>query len=75
MKVDRVILVLNNNPKYTFFWDYWIKNIIDFCSNRNKNFDMNMLKEGRYSEITTKNFFAHKTKIENIINNIPKYNF
>jgi hypothetical protein len=70
---------IHKNPEdliyLDIFWDYWVKNRIDFCGNVNKNFDINLVKEGHYSEITTKNFFAHKTKIENIINNIPKYNF
>jgi hypothetical protein len=70
---------IHKNPEdliyLDIFWDYWVKNRIDFCGNVNKNFDINLVKEGHYSEITTKNFFAHKSKIDNIINNIPKYNF
>jgi hypothetical protein len=57
------------------FWDYWVKNRIDFCGKINSNFDINLLKEGHYSELTTKNYQAHRSKIENIINNLPKYNF
>jgi hypothetical protein len=57
------------------FWDYWVKNRIEVLGNLTPKFDINLLKEGHYSEITTKNFFAHKSKIDNIINNIPKYNF
>lgn len=57
------------------FWDYWVKNRIDLCGKINSNYDINLLKEGHYSELTTKNYQAHKSKIENIINNIPKYNF
>ena len=41
----------------------------------NKNYNINLLKEGYYSEVTTKNYSAHQSKIDNIINNIPKYNF
>jgi hypothetical protein len=57
------------------FWNYWIENRIDLCGKINSDFDINLLKEGHYSELTTKNYQAHKSKIENIINNIPKYNF
>ena len=60
---------------FDIFWDYWVKNRIDFCAKRNINYDMNLLKEGYYSELTTKNYQAHKSKIENIINNLPKFNF
>jgi len=70
---------IHKNPEdliyLDIFWDYWVKNRIDFCGHVNKNFDINLVKQGHYSEITTKNFFAHKSKIDNIINNIPKYNF
>jgi hypothetical protein len=57
------------------FWNYWVKNRIDLCGGINSNFNINLLKEGHYSELTTKNYQAHKSKIENIINNIPKFNF
>jgi hypothetical protein len=60
---------------FDIFWNYWVKNRIDFCGNVNKNFDINLVKEGHYSEVTTKNYSAYQSKIENIINNLPKYNF
>ena len=63
---------IHKNPEdliyLDIFWDYWVKNRIDFCGHVNKNFDINLVKQGHYSEITTKNFFAHKSKIDNIIN-------
>jgi hypothetical protein len=56
------------------FWDYWVKNRIEVLGNLEPKFDINLLKEGHYSELTTKNYFLHKSKIEKIINNLPKYN-
>jgi len=57
------------------FWDYWEKNRIDICGKINHNYNINLVREGYYSELTTKKYDIHKSDIENVINNSPKYNF
>jgi hypothetical protein len=59
----------------SIFWNYWEKNRIDFCGKINHNYNINLVKEGYYSELTTKQYHTYKKDIENIINILPKYNF
>jgi len=54
------------------FWDYWHKNRIDLGGNINDNFSIDNLKNGQYSELTTKNYFGDKIKIDTIIDVIKK---
>lgn len=54
------------------FWDYWHKNRIDLGGNINNNFSIDNLKNGHYSELTTKNFFGDKLKINTIIDVLKK---
>jgi hypothetical protein len=56
------------------FWDYFYPNRIDLSGNVNSNFDIELVKNGFYSELTCKDFLSHKTKIDLIINNIPNIN-
>jgi len=52
------------------FWGYWHPRRIDLDSNINVNFNIDMLKEGYYSELTSKDFLGHGSKIQLILNNI-----
>jgi len=58
---------------FEIFWDYWYKNRIDLHSSTNHKYDLNLVKQGYYSELTTKNFFSHKPIIDSIIDNIQEY--
>lgn len=72
------ISIFNNQEDLVYldiFWDYWHKNRIDFCGRFNVNFDMDLIKRGHYSELTTKQYESYRDKIQSIIDNLPKYNF
>jgi hypothetical protein len=60
---------------FDIFWNYWHKNRIDLGENDNFNYDINLVKSGYYSELTTKQCEKHIGKIQNIIDNSPKYKF
>ena len=66
-----------NKPKMIhyleIFWDYWFKNRIDLQSLTNNKYDLNLVKEGYYSEFTTKKFTSDKLIIDSIVDNIQEY--
>lgn len=66
-----------NKPKMIhyleIFWDYWFKNRIDLQSLTNNKYDLNLVKEGYYSEFTTKKFTSDKLTIDSIVDNIQEY--
>ena len=51
MKVDRVILVLNNNPKYTFFWS-----VVSKVWKNNFNIKPTLVFNGTQKEFDGNNF-------------------
>lgn len=56
------------------FWDYWHPRRIDLNGNINSNFDLTLLNEGYYSELTCKGYEKYQQKINLVLNNI-NYNY
>jgi hypothetical protein len=54
--------------------NFWFPNRIDFESEFNKNYTLENVKLGLYSELTTKNFFSYEKEILEIVNNINNFN-
>jgi len=52
------------------FWNYWHPRRIDLNGRINENFNLELLKNGHYSEVTCKGYEGYKEKMELIIQNI-----
>jgi hypothetical protein len=60
---------------FDIFWKYWYKNRIDFGSNINLNYDIDLVRSGYYSELTCKEYNYRKNEIEYIISNLEKIKY
>lgn len=54
------------------FWNFWQKRRMD-CQHSAYNVNLDLVKEGYYSEISCKQVDFYKSQLQNIISNIPKY--
>ncbi len=52
------------------FWNYWQPRRIDLNGGINVDFNLELLKNGHYSEVTCKGYEGYKEKMESIIQNI-----
>lgn len=52
------------------FWNYWHPRRIDLNGGINVDFNLELLKNGHYSEVTCKGYEEYKEKMESIIQNI-----
>ena len=56
------------------FWDYWHPRRIDLNGNINCDFNLDLLNEGYYSELTCKGYQTYQEKINLVLNNIKHNN-
>ncbi len=55
------------------FWKFWHPNRIDIDAQINANYSLEKIKNGEYSEFTTKSFFQYENQINEVIKNISEY--
>ena len=56
------------------FWDYWHPRRIDLNDNINCDFNLDLLNEGYYSELTCKGYEPYQEKINLVLNSIKHNN-
>ena len=56
------------------FWDYWHPRRIDLNGNINSDFNLDLLNEGYYSELTCKGYESYQEKINLVLNSIRHNN-
>jgi hypothetical protein len=54
------------------FWDYWHPRRIDLNGNINSDFNVDLLKEGYYSELTCKGYETYREKINLVLDNLKE---